>query len=115
MSTSSRNVFRSPLGAAFFLVAVVAFGVVLATALPSIELVGLRSGSTISTYVGGLGISLVLGSGGLLIGLALRRYVTQPEVRLATEGIQDMTIAGLCSTGGLLLAAWYVWSYVGPT
>lgn len=116
----------NPVGAsiwrvAFFLIAALVFGVVLATALPQISLIGLASnfGMRISNYVGGVGISLTMGGGGVLVGIVFRRiFVSKLNAVVAgakkSRTANDALIAGACLCFGVIFATWYSWSFLHP-
>jgi hypothetical protein len=114
----------NPVGAsiwpmALFLIVALVFGAVLATTLPQISLIGLASniGMRISNYVGGVGISLTMGGGGVLVGIAFRRiFASKHNAVVAgakkSRKSHDAIIAGACLCLGVIFATWYSWSFL---
>ena len=109
--------FRT-LPALFFAAVVVVVGLYLGTVLPAAEMLGMRSNALLdlgryaSRYMGGIGISMILGGGGLLAGLLMRLIVTRVRTgKVPEKERRDAWIAGVFCLLGIAPLLWYVASW----
>jgi hypothetical protein len=104
-----------------FAVIVIGVGLEMATLLPSLKMLGMRSstlldlGNHISRYVGGISIAMLFGGVASCLGLLLRLLV----VRIRTGNFPEKErceawIAGLCGALGIIPLIWYFASWVTP-
>lgn len=106
----------------WFLIVGLILGISIGAALPSVGLVGFRSvapqlSETISSYLGGVGISFLIGGSGLLIGTSLRALLTMTKSSaknpVGSESNQAAWFTSLlCCVLGAGMTGWYLWSYL---
>ena len=100
------------LSAPFFVFVLIGIGIGLHGILPSIPLIGMRNilsdaGVALSSYIGGLGISFVLGSVGALGGMAIRYLFDRPGFK---NRVTHAPVAIMFLIIGAIFAVWYAWS-----
>ena len=114
------HVRQSRVAQLWFLLAALGLGISIGTAMPTAALIGLRSvapktAELISAYLGGAGIGLVVGGAGLLLGTLLRSVLamaTSQSVSRSTRA--EWATSFFCCAVGIVLTAWYFWSYLHP-
>lgn len=108
----------------FFIVAILIFGAIIGNILPPIQMLGMKEilpnlGLAVSKYIGGVGISMVLGNSGVLIGFVFRRIAItifpKSKSSFTTFTLKEIQINSAACGVGLLFTCWYFWSFLHPT